>query len=140
MAVLEREVVEIRTMVAGADRDVADYRAEMRAHKSALMALRDTQLEQGAKLDDLRETQIAHYAEHKADITALRTELRTGLAGVRNEFRTGLAEVRTELRTELAEVKTGLARVEADVTEIKIGIAKIATLFPSITLEGSGGN
>lgn len=34
-----------RTLAAGADRDVSEVRAELRAHTSALNALRETQLE-----------------------------------------------------------------------------------------------
>jgi len=39
-----------RTLAAGADRDVSEVRAELRAHTSALNALRETQLEQGDRL------------------------------------------------------------------------------------------
>ena len=61
VAILEREVVRLREQVvlsssdaagarvlaAGADRDVSEVRAELRAHTQALNALRETQLEQG---------------------------------------------------------------------------------------------
>ncbi len=39
-----------RTLAAGADRDVSEVRAELRAHTRALNALRETQLEQGDRL------------------------------------------------------------------------------------------
>ena len=39
-----------RVLAAGADRDVSEVRAELRAHTSALNALRQTQLEQGDRL------------------------------------------------------------------------------------------
>jgi hypothetical protein len=51
-------------MTAGADRDVADYRAELRAHTRTLGALRQTQLE--------------HYAEHKTDAA----EIKAGIAQI----------------------------------------------------------
>ena len=40
-----------RVLAAGADHDVSEVRAELRAHTSALNALRETQLEQGRRLD-----------------------------------------------------------------------------------------
>ena len=61
---VRREAAAARALAAGADRDVADYRAEMRAHTRGLNALRETQLE--------------HYAEHKADSA----ELKAGIAHI----------------------------------------------------------
>jgi len=58
MVVVRREVAAARALAAGADRDVAEYRAELRAHTRTLNAL--------------RETQLAHYAEHKADAAELK--------------------------------------------------------------------
>jgi predicted nuclease with TOPRIM domain len=40
-----------RTLAAGADHDVSEVRAELRAHLSVLHALRETQLEQSQRLD-----------------------------------------------------------------------------------------
>ena len=40
-----------RVLAAGADHDVSEVRAELRAHTSALNALRETQLEQGRRFD-----------------------------------------------------------------------------------------
>ena len=67
VAILEREVVRLREQVAlsssdaagarvlaaGADRDVSEVRAELRAHTQALNALRETQLEQGRAIAGL---------------------------------------------------------------------------------------
>ena len=39
-----------RVLAAGADHDVSEVRAELRAHTGALNALRETQLEQGRRL------------------------------------------------------------------------------------------
>jgi len=64
LALLEREVARLREQVvlassdagaarvlaAGADHDVAEVRAELRAHTMVLNALRETQLEQGQTL------------------------------------------------------------------------------------------
>jgi chromosome segregation ATPase len=57
LARLREEVSTIRTdsqaarvLAAGADRDVTEVRAELRAHTQALNALRETQLEQQAEM------------------------------------------------------------------------------------------
>ena len=65
LSAVEREVAQLRAqqgltasdaaaarvLAAGADHDVSEVRAELRAHTSALNALRETQLEQGRRLD-----------------------------------------------------------------------------------------
>lgn len=67
VAILEREVAQLRERVAlsstdatsarvlaaGADHDVSEVRAELRAHTRALNALRETQLEQDRKISGL---------------------------------------------------------------------------------------
>ena len=69
VAILEREVVRLREQVAlgssdaagarvlaaGADRDVSEVRAELRAHTQALNALRETQLDQDRKITGLEQ-------------------------------------------------------------------------------------
>jgi uncharacterized protein involved in exopolysaccharide biosynthesis len=55
MAVVRGEAAAARALAAGADRDVAEYRAEMRSHTRVLNALRETQIEHGTRLDELTE-------------------------------------------------------------------------------------
>jgi uncharacterized protein involved in exopolysaccharide biosynthesis len=91
-AILEREVVRLREQVAlsssdaagarvlaaGADRDVSEVRAELRAHTQALNALRETQLEQGraiAGLDQRMTEGFATLGTGMAQITALLTSI-----------------------------------------------------------------
>lgn len=83
LTVLEREVAQLRAqlstvradvttartdsgaarvLAAGADHDVTEVRAELRAHTQALNALRETQL------------------DHHGEIRELRTEMRAGFA------------------------------------------------------------
>jgi len=80
MVVVRQEVAAARALAAGADRDVADYRAELRAHTRTLNALRETQLE--------------HYAEHKADAA----ELKTGITKLAAELKAGIAQIVTMLQ------------------------------------------
>ncbi|MGH3468358.1 MAG: hypothetical protein ACRDQF_11570, partial [Thermocrispum sp.] len=63
----ETDAAAARTLAAGADRDVGEVRAELRAHTSALNALRETQLEQGHTLAKHTTLLVAHgtiLAEH----------------------------------------------------------------------------
>jgi chromosome segregation ATPase len=64
LAVVRQEAAAARALAAGADRDVAEYRAELRGHTRTLGALRETQLE--------------HYAEHKTNAA----ELKAGIAQI----------------------------------------------------------
>lgn len=52
LVVVRQEAAAARALAAGADRDVADYRAELRGHTRLLSALRETQLEQGQALGE----------------------------------------------------------------------------------------
>ncbi|MGB6163864.1 MAG: permease [Pseudonocardiaceae bacterium] len=94
-----------RLLAAGADHDVSEVRAELRAHTQVLNALRETQLE-------FRETQL----DHSRVLTGLRAEIGAQgqeLTGLRAEVQesfatlvTGMAEVTTMLN-KIAEVKNG---------------------------------
>jgi hypothetical protein len=64
VATLREDAATTRALVAINDRDVAEFRAELRAHKQVLHALRETQLEQGRQ------------------VTSLETEMRDGFATV----------------------------------------------------------
>jgi hypothetical protein len=65
-----------RVLAAGADRDVSEVRAELRAHLQALNALRETQLDQAREMREgfaeMREG-FAKQATGMAQITALLT-------------------------------------------------------------------
>ncbi|MEU4563099.1 hypothetical protein AB0F72_32350 [Actinoplanes sp. NPDC023936] len=61
VGVLRQEAALARALAAGADRDVADYRAELRGHTRMLGALRETQLEQGQAITGLGEN-VDHLA------------------------------------------------------------------------------
>jgi hypothetical protein len=104
LAILEREIARLReqtltssdattarvdaaaarVLAAGADRDVSEVRAELRAHIQALNALRETQLEQTREMRE-------GFAE-------IRAEIREGLA----IQATGMAQI-TALLTKIAE-------------------------------------
>nr|WP_237694947.1 hypothetical protein [Streptomyces sp. SID5468] len=50
-----REDAATRALAAMNDRDVAEFRTELRANRQVLNALRETQVEQGRELAELRE-------------------------------------------------------------------------------------
>lgn len=92
LAIVERDVARLREQVAltssdaaaarvlaaGADRDVSEVRAELRAHTQGLNALRETQLDQGREMREqgreMREG-FATLATGMAQITALLTNI-----------------------------------------------------------------
>jgi hypothetical protein len=82
IAVVRSEAAAARALAAGADRDVAEYRAEMRLHTRVLNALRETQIEQGTQM-----------AEGFARVDAEMAEIRGGFATVN----TGMAQIVTLL-------------------------------------------
>lgn len=78
LAIISSDAAAVRMLAAGADHDVSEVRAELRAHTQALNALRETQLEQGRKIDqpgqEMREG-FATLTTGMAQITALLTNL-----------------------------------------------------------------
>lgn len=82
-ALASSDVAAGRMLAAGADHDVSEVRAELRAHTRALNALRETQLEQGQRISVLEQKVIgldqkvtegfAMLATGMAQITALLT-------------------------------------------------------------------
>jgi chromosome segregation ATPase len=71
LAIVRQEAAAARALAAGADRDVAEYRAELRSHTRLLTAL--------------RETQVEHYADHKADSAELKAGI-TQIVGLLNQL------------------------------------------------------
>jgi hypothetical protein len=58
-ALTRSDAAGARVLAAGADHDVSEVRAELRAHTRGLNALRETQLEQGQAIASLREDLVA---------------------------------------------------------------------------------
>lgn len=105
---LEREVAQLRERLAeasgdataarvlasGADPDVSEVRAELRAHLRALNALRETQLEQGLRL-------------HSLDAKVNQLDAKVDQLDVR------VGELGTEMREGFSVVNTGMAQISA---------------------------
>jgi hypothetical protein len=75
------DAVAARHLAAGADRDVSEVRAELRAHTRALNALRETQVEQGHAIGNLETEMSRGFAEMRGrlDQTAAGQEVIVGL-------------------------------------------------------------
>lgn len=95
---LREEVAAARALAALADRDVAEFRTEMRGHRQVLNALRETQLEQGHKINGL--SQKVDGLDQKVD--GLDREMREGFA----MQATGMAQI-TALLTQIAGPERG---------------------------------
>ncbi len=62
----------------------------------------------------------------KADLAAVRTELKTDIADLRTELKADIADLRTELKADIAAVRTELKTDIADLrTELKADIAAV---------------
>ena len=96
LPLLRAEAVATRALAAGADQDVADVRSELRAHTRMLNAL--------------RETQVAHYNEHKADAAELKTDV-------------------GQIKTDVTGLKTDVGQIKTDVSELIAGMAHIVGLL-----------
>lgn len=92
VARLERDVARLREEVAlagtdagaaralasGADRDVSEVRAELRAHLQVLNALRQTQLEQGQALEHLQQETSDGFATVRIGMAQIVSLLESG--------------------------------------------------------------
>lgn len=77
VTIARSDAAAARVLASGADRDVSEVRAELRAHTQGLNALRETQLEQGRAISELRQEMrdgFATMATGMAQITALLTD------------------------------------------------------------------
>ncbi len=116
LSAVEREITQLRSQVtiiatdaaaarvlaAGADRDVSEVRAELRAHTQALNSLRETQLEQGRMLAEHGQVIAEHgraIAEQARVITSLDQKMTDGF---------------TTLHVGMQQIHTLLSRIAPD--------------------------
>jgi hypothetical protein len=78
---IRQEAAAARALAAGADRDVADYRAEMRSQTRMINALRETQVEQGQVQAEQGQVQ----AEQGQALSEIKTGM-TQIVGLLNEL------------------------------------------------------
>jgi DNA anti-recombination protein RmuC len=113
VAKLEGEMDEVRHDVS----DALAIRTELRAHIKTLEALRETQLEMGAKADRMDEKMDREFAAVRGEmhdgLAAVRSEMHDGLAAVRGEMHDGFAAVRSEMREVFTKLNLGMAQITA---------------------------
>ncbi|MBV8542894.1 MAG: hypothetical protein JO364_14540 [Pseudonocardiales bacterium] len=97
-ALASSDAAAARVMAAGADHDVSEVRAELRAHTRALNALRETQLEQGREMREGFAEQSRRIDEQSQRFAEQGREMREGFA----TMATGMARI-TALLTNLGE-------------------------------------
>ena len=100
-ALIASDASAARTLAAGADRDVSEVRAELRAHTQVLTSLRETQLEQGQVL-----------AEH-TQVLAEHTQVLAEQSQVLAEQSQVLAEQGQTMRAGFASVHAGMEQIVA---------------------------
>jgi hypothetical protein len=113
---LEHEVVQLRddvvasladaaaarVLAGGADREVSEVRTELRAHTQVLIALHETQLEQGPQI-----------TQHSNEIGALRSELHSQTAQLRTEMQRGFGMLQTGM-AQITALLTGRRGLDSD--------------------------
>ncbi len=96
VALTRSDAAAARVLAAGADRDVSEVRAELRAHTQGLNAVRETQLEQGQEINGLRQEMREGFTLQSRRIDELEREMRGGFA----TMATGMAQI-TALLTDI---------------------------------------
>ena len=92
-----------RLLASGADRDVSDVRGQLRAQRLLLQALRDTQIEQGKRLDRL---------EHRMDRIELRMNaLEDRMTGLDTRLTDRMDALEAEMREGFAKIHTGMSHI-----------------------------
>ncbi|MGH3978194.1 MAG: hypothetical protein ACRDRZ_04205 [Pseudonocardiaceae bacterium] len=104
-ALTSSDAAAARMLAAGADHDVSEVRAELRAHTQGLNALRETQLEQGRAI-----------AEQGRAIVSLRQDVAEqgqAIAGLDRKMTEGFAMLNTGM-VQITALLTGIAGSEQD--------------------------
>ena len=103
-----------RVLAGGADRDVSDVRSQLRAQRGLLQALRDTQVEQGERLDRLerRMTSVELRLNALEDRIAGMDARLTGRIDELDSRLTGRVDaLQAEMREGFAKMSAGMAHI-----------------------------
>jgi hypothetical protein len=84
LSVSRADAAAARVLAGGVDRDMSEIRVEMRAHRQALNALRETQVEFSEQL----------------------TEMRSEIGGLRSEMQQGFGMVQTSIAQIIALIRS----------------------------------
>jgi chromosome segregation ATPase len=100
----------VRVFAGGADRDVSDVRSELRAQRQLLQALRETQVEHGARLDRL-ESRMDRLELRMNALEDRMTGLDTRLTGRMDGLANRMDSLAAEMREGFAKVHAGMAHI-----------------------------
>jgi chromosome segregation ATPase len=90
---IRSDAAAARVLAGGADRDVFEFHAKLDTHKALIEALRQTQLEQGAKLD-----------EHGQRLDRIESQMQAGFAKVDRDLQATYAKVTREMQATYASL------------------------------------
>jgi hypothetical protein len=82
MAILREESAATRVLASMNDRDVAEFRTELRAHRQVLNALRETQVEHGRRLEALEKKTVEGFQRMDENFAEVRRGFATVLTAV----------------------------------------------------------
>ncbi len=94
LSVSRADAAAARVLAGGVDRDMSEIRAEMRAHRQSLNALRETQVEFSQQARALDAKLDASTTSLQSRIDSLRSEMQQGFGMVH----TGMAQIVAMLR------------------------------------------
>jgi chromosome segregation ATPase len=99
-----------RVLAGGADRDVSDVRSELRGQRQLLQALRETQVEHGARLDRL-EGRMDRLEVRMNALEDRMSGLDTRLSGRMDGLAHRMDSLEAEMREGFAKVHAGMAHI-----------------------------
>jgi hypothetical protein len=103
---IRQNLAETRLLAEGADRDVSEFAVKLDAQKALLVALRETQVEQGKEIAWLRR-------EMRQEFVAVRQEMRQEFVAVRQEMQQEFIAVRQEMQHGFSTLAVGQAQISA---------------------------
>lgn len=104
VASIAQDAAAARVLAGAADRDVSSMRAELRGHTQVLNALRETQLEHGARLDRVEgrlDSVDGRLGSVEGRLDRVENAVNEGFAKTEHQFRKvglGIAEITEMLR------------------------------------------
>ncbi|RZS32763.1 hypothetical protein EV193_111148 [Herbihabitans rhizosphaerae] len=115
---LRQDTATALYLAKGADRDVAEVRSELRAHRSVLNALREDQV-------DLRHEMRDGFAKVNDEFAEVRREMRAGFKA-HAEVINALREDQIDLRGEFAAMRVDM---QHGFSTMSVGMAQITALL-----------
>jgi len=75
-----------------------------------------------AEMTGLRTELKSEIGELRTEMTGLRTELKSEIGELRTELKSEIGELRTELKSEIGELRTEFAQMRSDLTHVALAV------------------